>query len=310
MQARALKYVAAGIAILGVVFVIAYFAFRDTPQKPTPVATQLSVVASTTGQTDVSPRKVIGLSVRGRAIEAFTYGEGDTHLLFAGGMHGGYEWNSVLLAYQFLDYLKEDPKRIPKGIKVTVIPSLNPDGVYAVIRKEGRFTLRDVPKTENTVGTGRMNAHDVDLNRNFDCNWKPKSTWKTNIVSAGTASFSEPEAAALRDFVLADKPSAVVFWHSKSNAVYASECKDGILPDTLGIMKAYARASKYAPVEKFDAYEITGDAEGWLASIQIPAITVELKTHETVEWDANLAGAKALFEYFANKKPLIKSGLD
>ena len=302
MRAPALKYGVLGITALGVLFFLVYIAIRTTPPLPPTPTPEALTIASTTVKTEVFPRKVLGLSVRGRAIEAFTYGTGNTHLLFVGGMHGGYEWNSVLLAYQFMDYLKEHPEFVPNGVQVTVVPSLNPDGVYAVIRKEGRFALRDVPKAENTVGTGRMNAHDVDLNRNFDCNWKPKSTWKSNIVSAGTAAFSEPEAAALRDFVLADKPSAVVFWHSKSNAVYASECKNGILPDTLAIMKAYARASKYAPVEKFDAYEITGDAEGWLASIQIPAITVELKTHETVEWEANLAGVKALFEYYKNKK--------
>jgi hypothetical protein len=89
-----------------------------------------------------------------------------------------------------------------------------------------------------------------------------------------------------------------VFWHSQANAVYASECENGILAETLAIMNAYATAANYQAVDAFDAYEITGDAEGWLASIGIPAITVELSTHETIEWEKNLAGAKALFEYY------------
>ena len=41
---------------------------------------------------------VIGTSVEGRNIEATTYGSGDTHLLLVGGIHGGYEWNSSILA--------------------------------------------------------------------------------------------------------------------------------------------------------------------------------------------------------------------
>ena len=41
---------------------------------------------------------------------------------------------------------------------------------------------------------------------------------------------------------------------------------------------------------------MTGDAEGWLASIGVPAITVELSTHETIEWQKNLAGLTALIE--------------
>ena len=179
-----------------------------------------------------------------------------------------------------------------------MIPSLNPDGVYKVVGIEGRFSASDVPPETGLVGTGRFNADDVDLNRNFDCKWQPESTWRGNVVSAGTAAFSEPEAAALRDYVIKIKPSSVVFWHSQSNAVYASECKNGILPETLAVMNAYAGAAKYPAVDSFDAYPVTGDAEGWLASIGIPAITVELSTHTTIEWDRNLSGVMALIKYY------------
>ena len=63
-------------------------------------------------------------------------------------------------------------------------------------------------------------------------------------------------------------------------------------------MNVYAKASGYNAIKTFDSYAITGDSEGWLASINIPAITVELKTHETVEWEQNLAGIKALLDYY------------
>ena len=66
-------------------------------------------------------------------------------------------------------------------------------------------------------------------------------------------------------------------------------------------MNAYANAAGYPAVDEFNSYAITGAVEDWLASQNIPAITVELKTHETIEWDKNLAGMKALFEYFRNK---------
>lgn len=242
--------------------------------------------------------EVIGTSVLGRKIEAYTYGSGEKHLVFVGGIHGGYEWNSVLLAYKFMDYLSENPDVIPETVSVSVIPSANPDGLYKVIGKEGRFSVLDVPTATQPAGTGRFSANDVDLNRNFDCKWKPESMWRGNVVSAGTAPFSEPEAAAIRDFVLDETPEAVIFWHSQSNAVYASECYAGILPETRDVMNAYSLASGYPAVDSFDAYPITGDVEGWLASINIPAITVELKTHETIEWERNLAGIKAVLEYY------------
>ena len=150
-----------------------------------------------------------------------------------------------------------------------------------------------MPKTSDQ-SSGRFNAHRVDLNRNFDCKWAPTGTWKNKIVSAGSAPFSEPETRALRDYILKNKPVAVVFWHSQANAVYASECKNGILPETLSLMNTYASAAGYPAVKSFTAYEVHGDAEGWLASINIPAITVELKSHDSIEWERNLLGIKAL----------------
>lgn len=281
--------VAVIFAVLGGGSLTLYF-LRNASEKNT--SPDLVGVAAT------SPRNiVIGSSVEGRAIDAYEYGNGATHLAFVGGIHGGYEWNSVLLAYEFMDYLSENPKIIPENVSINVIPSANPDGVYKIIGKEGRFTIGDVPM-DVSAESGRLNANSVDLNRNFDCKWKPKSTWRGNIVNAGSMAFSEPEARAIRNFVLENNPDAVVFWHSQSNAVYASECEDDILPKTLEIMEAYSRASGYPAIDSFDAYEITGDAEGWLASIGIPAITVELKTHEAIELERNLAGVRALLEYY------------
>jgi len=57
-------------------------------------------------------------------------------------------------------------------------------------------------------------------------------------------------------------------------------------------------AAGYQAIESFDDYEVTGSSDGWLASIGIPALTVELQTHETIEWEQNLSGIEALFEYY------------
>ena len=289
------------LALAGLAIIVGlYVFFTSTKVEPGPTPT--SPAPTTTAPTVKEDSIVVGRSVKGRAIEAYTFGEGKTHLLFVGGMHGGYEWNSVVLAYQFIDYLKQDPAHVPDGVTISVIPSANPDGVYEVIGKEGRFAEDDVPDvSKKPTGYGRLNAHKVDLNRNFACHWQPKSMWRGTAVSAGTSTFSEPEAATIRDFVLRYKPASVVFWHSQSGSVYASECGKGILPDTLSIMNVYAKAAGYTAVKSFDAYAITGDSEGWLASIGIPAVTVELKTHLTVEWKENLAGIKALLEFYSKK---------
>ena len=239
----------------------------------------------------------IGTSVEGRNINRYSYETGEKHLVFVGAIHGGYEWNSALLSYELIDYLNENQNTIPENIKVTVIPVLNPDGLYKIVGTTDRFAISSVPPTEQTT-SGRFNANEVDLNRNFDCNWQATGTWRGNTVSAGASAFSEPEARAFRDFILKEKPTAVIMFHSASGAVYGSECNAGILGETLAVMNTYSQTSGYPAIESFEAYPVAGDAEGWLAKMGIPAVTVELSTHETVEWEKNKLGILALFELY------------
>jgi predicted deacylase len=239
---------------------------------------------------------VIGHSVQGRTIDAYRYGDGEKVLAFVGGIHGGYEWNSVVLAYQVMDYLQANPNIIPKNITVIVIPSANPDAVYKVVGKEGPFTSADVPAGTHT--DARLNADNVDLNRNFACKWQAQSMWQNKTESAGSSAFSEPEARTIENFVLEQRPVATVFWHSQSGNVYASQCENGILPGTLDLMNVYAQGSGYPAMKTFDAYATTGGADDWMATQGLSAVTVELTTHTDVEFDKNLAGIKAMFDYY------------
>lgn len=283
-------HIAAAVIVFGaVVTVVVVISERKIALRP---------VVTTPEVVPLGVSRIIGKSVEGRNIEAYTYGNGGTHLLFVGGIHGGYEWNSVLLAYRFMDYLKVNPTAVSKNVTIAVIPNANPDGVYRVVKKEGTFEIGDVPSDKKLLESGRLNANKVDLNRNFDCKWQPTGTWRSKTVSAGTKAFSEPEASALKYFVREYAPEGVVFWHSKANAVYGSNCEGGTLPKTIDIMNAYAKAAGYKAIKSFNDYPVSGDAEGWLASIGIPAITVELKSHETVEWEENLAGITALLGYY------------
>ncbi len=242
---------------------------------------------------------VIGRSVEGRVIERFTFGTGSTTLLFVGGVHGGYEWNSIVLAYEFINALKNKTIVIPEALSVVIVPNLNPDGLYAATGKEGEVVAGDITSTAmHATGLGRFNANNVDLNRNFACKWQPESTWRNQAVSAGSAPFSEPEAVALRSVVEQVQPKAAIFWHSQANTVYASECEDGILPQTLTLMETYASAANYNTVESFDAYPVTGDAEGWLAARGVPAITVELASRTDSEWPQNRLGIEAVLKHY------------
>ena len=292
MQSLFKKTVFVAVIILVIIGAVAiYSLFQKPVVVPPPVVVPV---------TNTPKHQVIGQSVQGRDIEAYTYGTSTRQIVFVGGIHGGYEWNSVLLAYQFMDYLKDNPATVPADLAITVVPDANPDAVFAVTGKEGRFSIADISTSTKVLERARFNADDVDLNRNFDCKWQPKSTWQNKTVSAGKSAFSEPEAQAIKNYALSNTPVAFVFWHSQSDAVYASQCQKGILPITLDMMNAYAKASGYPAVKVFGAYATTGAADDWLSSINIPAITVELKTHQSIEWDQNLAGIKSLLDYFKN----------
>jgi predicted deacylase len=282
---------------------LAYLLFVQTSESPT-----LSPEEQTLPTESIPEAKAtssitqIGSSVEGRPIMSYTFGTGSTTLLFVGGIHGGYEWNSTLVAYAFIDELTKQTFAVPEALTITVIPNLNPDGLFAATGLSGQFTAADIPQNDaHETGRGRFNANGIDLNRNFDCNWQPTSTWRGKTVTAGTSAFSEPEAAALRDLVLRTQPRAVIFWHSQGNAVYGSACEAGILADTTEILTRYAQAADYAAIPLFTAYPITGDAEGWLASIGIPAITVELESRTSAEWERNRAGISALTTWYAGK---------
>jgi len=293
------------LVILGVLVIalaIALFVSQQfgAPTASTPEESGVDEVVTTTPASDGPTIETIGTSVEGRAIEQYTFGSGERHLLFVGGIHGGYEWNSSLLAWQSIDYFTFNPEEVPSDLTISIIPSLNPDGLALVTGTGGRFSKSDVSNPGVRNAEARMNANGVDLNRNFGCKWQPESTWRGNVVSAGTSAFSEPEAMALKNLVETDRPDAVLFWHSQANNVYASECQEGVLPATLTLMNTYATAGNYGAVPVFDAYPITGDAEGWLASIGIPAVTVELESFSDIEWERNRAGIYAVMDTYSN----------
>jgi hypothetical protein len=199
-----------------------------------------------------------------------------------------------------MDYLESTPSAIPTGTRVTVIPVLNPDGLNKTVGTAERFTATQVPSSQTIRTAGRFNANNVDLNRNFDCDWQANAKWQNTDVSGGTASFSEPEARALRDYVRSAQPAAVVVWYSAAGGVFASNCHEGVLPETNTITQVYAQGSGYPAYQEFNFYEITGDMVNWLAKERVPAISVLLSDHESTEWSKNRAGINALLTHYAS----------
>ncbi len=299
-----MKKIIIWIVVIALVGVGIYFLVGGPSQNT--FVNQYQNKATTTAQTGTptgtvekaaSDKTVIGKSVDGRDIVAYHYGTGSTELLFIGGIHGGYEWNTALVAYQMMDYLKAHPGAVASNLKVTVIPVLNPDGLNKVVgTTTGNFSAADV--SANTVA-GRFNANNVDLNRNFDCDWQATGKWQNRDVSGGSSVFSEPESQAIKNYVTENKPTAVVVWYSSAGGVYASSCHNGVSTDTNTLTKTYSDASGYPAFQTFDFYSITGDMVNWFAKNNIPAISVLLTNHTDTEMAKNQAGLLAVLKYYS-----------
>jgi hypothetical protein len=291
------------LVIIGLIIGIYFFTKDSSDLVVTDdTVTSTDTTSSSTDQATApvnEKQTIIGSSLEKRDIVAYNYGTGEKNILFVGGIHGGYEWNTSLLAYELMDYLEANPNLIPQDVRVTVIPVLNPDGLNKVVGTAGRFAATDVSNSAETVIEGRFNSRGVDLNRNFDCGWQVDGVWQKMKVSGGSQVFSEPESQAIKNYVTAKKPSAVVVWYSAAGGVFSSNCQQGILPETSVLTNVYASASGYKPYESFDFYETSGDMVNWLAKEKIPAISVILTDHQNTEWSKNLAGIKALLNYYS-----------
>jgi len=253
--------------------------------------------STSTDQNEVE--SILGKSYGGRDIPVYQFGNGDTKILFVGGVHGGYAWNTSLLAQEMISYLKESPEIIPKNVTVTIVPILNPDGLDKIMKQPSLSSLSsNPPQLANTI-EGRFNGNNVDLNRNFDCDWKANATWQNRTVSGGDEVFSEPESQAIKNYIERENPTAVVVWYSAAGGVFSSSCHNGILDETRKLTNTYGKASGYPTYDEFVSYEVTGDMVNWLAKEGIPAISVLLTNHNDIEWTKNKAGIEAILNYYA-----------
>lgn len=237
-------------------------------------------------------RSAIGESAGLRQLYSYRKGDGQFHVLVIAAIHGGYEWNTALLAYRLLTFYSVFPDKIPDDVTLHIIPIANPDGMVTVTGQNGPFMAASV-SGDTTIG--RLNSNNVDLNRNWGCEWSSEGKWRQANVSGGSRPFSEPETSALRDYIIDLTPEVVVWLHSAAGLVVPGGCQ-GISHESSNQAAAlYADGSGY-PVGRFNAYQVTGDAADWLAQHKIASITIELTDHQELDFAQNLAGLTSLLE--------------
>jgi len=116
---------------------------------------------------------VVGRSVENRPIECVVLGDGSDAVFILASIHGD-EPAGTALVRRLAVYLRQNPQLLQDRM-VVITAVANPDGM---------------------VHDSRLNAHGVDLNRNF-----PAAN-RVDIAMYGQAACSEPEARAIRQVIL------------------------------------------------------------------------------------------------------------
>jgi len=179
-----------------------------------------------------------------------------------------------------IQHFQKNPADVLPGIRLIIIPLANPDGILRGAGLEGR-----------------LNAHGVDLNRNWGCEWENTAYLGDIPVDPGPRPFSEPETIALRSYFIQVNPDAAIFYHSALNGIFLGACR-GRRPGVDWMGQLLSKSTGYPYEQTFTYYDISGDATNWLAERGVPAAVIELIVKDQPEFRQNLNGVIALECHF------------
>ncbi len=238
--------------------------------------------------------RVIGQSHQNRDIIATEItGPGDSSarpVIFFNGMQHAREWISPAVVTYIADRLCNlygQDQRVTDlldRVVVKIVPIVNPDG-YNYSWTNDRFWRKN--RRNNGDGT-----FGVDLNRNWDINFggDGSSGDTSSDIYRGPFAFSEPETAAVRDYVLAD-PNIVahVDFHSYSQLILYPWGYADIQPpepdytffvtfsQRLSDVIRSVHGEFYIPMQGVDLYPASGTCSDWTYSADIKGWTIELR---------------------------------
>lgn len=270
------------------------------PLSPTYTATATQIPTSTPTATPspiptptypVGEAFSIGTSVEGRDIEVFRFGTGPEARMIIAGIHGGYEWNTSDLLLVLIKDIENQKIIIPPHITLYLLPILNPDGYY-----EHKGSVY-----------GRANAHNVDINRNWDAVWE--ADWDrtgcfsyVDDINAGDSPFSEPETVSLSAFLSNNNITALISYHSAMASIFAGGRPEPDLDsDNLASTLAEVSGYSYPPNDGGICY-YTGQLIDWASANGIAAVDIELTDHEHIDHDINRDVLNAFLEWNPQKE--------
>ncbi|MCK4415168.1 MAG: immune inhibitor A [Candidatus Eisenbacteria sp.] len=235
--------------------------------------------------TIMTPKQSIGQSIEGRDLWVYKISdnpgidEDEPEVFFNSYIHAREPITvevMIDLAEHLVTNYGSDPRvtAMVQDREIWIQPVVNPDGVEYnhLTDPEGGGMWR---KNRRNNGDG---THGVDLNRNFGYQWGyddyGSSPSPSSEVYRGTAAFSEPETAAMRDFVIDRGFSIAMNYHSYSNInlmVFGYEtihCDD--YDEMFILALEHAATSNYSPGCGWEfLYSVNGDAVDWMYGDQV-----------------------------------------
>jgi predicted deacylase len=246
---------------------------KTTIEKDPKPGIELSNGSAFTPNSDPVQSFTIGYSVLRKKLGIVRVGDGNEKaLVIVGGVHGE-EGNTVELVWKLQSKFSETPGLVPGSYTLFFLNALNPDGYSS--------------KT-------RLNARNVDLNRNFPAkDWTKDAFDMKKVVPGlgGQSAGSEPEVFALKsffvDFLLPTfKEIRVLVFHSASPPV--GYIQPGYLKNgepearSANLAERLAKSGGYNFLRAWvDKLPITGELICFCAEQGILAMDIELPTYDS-----------------------------
>lgn len=217
--------------------------------------------------------KIIGKSLLGRDIFMIKEGSGEKKLLL-NGAHHGIEYITAKICMDFCFYIKGKVK----NWSIFMIPMVNPDGVMIAqgLEKntlENSYIANNITD-ENFYRKWKANARGVDLNHNYDADFKKLGAPGPQKCS-GAFPESEPESRAVANIVRAENFDMVICLHSQGEVIYHGF--RGFYPEgSHCIAEAIRKVSGYE-IETAEGTAAFGGMKDWFVEkYKRPGITIEV----------------------------------
>ena len=235
----------------------------------------VSAASVATAQGNILERRVIGISIQGRPLEAIRMGDPKGVTVVVIGVIHGNEEAGLLITDELVNM------QVPKGVNLWVIPSMNPDG---------------------TVLNRRGNANRVDLNRNFPYGWArigQPGYWQYS----GPNRASEPETKAIVSFLREIKPALGLWYHQDLNIISPGVGFEGEIRARYGAITGL-------PMKRITGGTYTGVAATWQKRGLKNSMAFVVELGKTFNTDEAKVHARAVLDISMMLRDASSSKLD